>query len=668
MMRRIILTASLSLMLATGAGRAQTGGITTFPYTQQFGFVTAATTMFPSGNADGAELSADAGTPALWTTGAAGHGLNNNGGAGGAIRLQSTAGAGAAGFIWRGSMACHTADSLTISWTKVTNGAASTRLNDLRVATNDGGGTVFTDVPLARIDGGAWPAFDNAPGVQSGRLRLALPSSLDRSRDVRIRIYSVNRSGSGNHPRVVVDSLTITATGNGLDRTTIIDPVAATRNMLDTLQLHWPPLAGAGSYLVIGRQDSTPIDRPVEGRRYRAGESIGSATALVVTTDTTATISSLARNSVWFLRVIPLRDCDTSYGASSTTLAVATPAPGSSRRFALRAGRLDTVRHDGVTIRFTTAPAADGSILISRRNNPGSDGLPMHRNGKPPIDRLAGSWWEISPRGLGRFLADLSFDIAGIPGISHVDDLEVVYRLRENLIWGDIARSAVESDSSGTRLVTQGASSFGNFAIGAAGASNVLPVTLVSFEGTAARDRSLLSWRTASELESARFILSRADATAMGSPSFRTIAAIDAKGKSNGMTRYDYIDKSGVRDGIDHIYRLEEESISGEITELARIRLKSEPERPLRRNRAMLRPNPVTGNRVIIEIPDADALHVRIDIHTVGGVLLRSLTDRTMAPGERELEFDIAGLAAGFYLCRIEIGENLYALPLTILR
>jgi hypothetical protein len=82
----------------------------------------------------------------------------------------------------------------------------------------------------------------------------------------------------------------------------------------------------------------------------------------------------------------------------------------------------------------------------------------------------------------------------------------------------------------------------------------------------------------------------------------------------------------------------------------------------------MLRPNPVTGNRVIIEIPDADALHVRIDIHTVGGVLLRSLTDRTMAPGERELEFDIAGLAAGFYLCRIGIGENLYALPLTILR
>ena len=666
-MRRIVLSIPLLLALAAGTGRAQVGGITAFPYTQQFGFVTAATTMFPSGNIDGGELSADAGTPTLWTTSAAGHGLNNNGGAGGAIRLQSTAGAGAAGFVWHGSMPCHSADSLAIRWTKSTNGAASTRTNELRVATNDGAGATFTDIPLVNIAGGGWPAFDNAAGAQSGWLRVALPSSLDGSRDVRIRIYSTNRSGSGNHPRVIVDSLSITAGGAGLDHATVLDPPRIDGNAPDTLRIDWTRLAGAAGYLVLGRQDSTPADRPSDGRVYRAGAPIGRSSALAVTSDTLATIVGLARNSAWFIRVVPFRDCDTTYGAASMTLAVVTPDTGAARRFAIRAGRLDTIGHDGVTIRFTVAPAADGSILIARRRNPGNDGLPMHRNGKPPIDRLAGSWWDLSPRGLDRFTADLSFDIADIPGVGHPEDLEIVSRYRENLQWGDIIPTAFASDSSGRRLVSRGQSSFGNYAIGAAGGANVLPVTLASFEGVAGRGGSLLSWRTESETQSAGFILSRAEMTGGGCGPFLELATVAAKGKPGNAARYDYIDRNDLRPNIDYIYRLQEQSLSGEITELARLPLQTGSGISLRPTGPSLRPNPVSAGRVMLELPSDIVIYLRVDIHTIDGVPIRTPVDRKTEPGEGSLAIDLAGLPAGFYLCRIAIGERIVALPLTVL-
>lgn len=206
------LTALALLFLLSTRGAAQGRRIATFPYQQPFLWVTSTTSSFPSSDVDGGEFALDAGTVG-WVTSIQSHGLNNNGGAGNAIRIQPTAGAnnGIAGFIWFGDFTARCGDSLTLDWNKIqASSTGSTRVSELRIGTNSGAGMTFTDIPIANIDGGAWPRFDNSGAPQSGKLRLKLPPSLNGLSDARIRIYSINIGGTGSLPRLVVDNLAIT--------------------------------------------------------------------------------------------------------------------------------------------------------------------------------------------------------------------------------------------------------------------------------------------------------------------------------------------------------------------------------------------------------------------------------------------------------------------------
>lgn len=187
--------------------------ITQFPYVQSFAFVPSGTAttpsgpigtaVFPSTDSDGGEFVVEAGTSTLLVNGST-TGLNNNVGAGGAIRIQTSGNAApttSQGFIVHLSFTNRFAESLSLDWTKVANGS-STRVNELRVAVS------ANNEPFAEL---ASVSFDNTAQAQSGTLTIALPSDLDGERSVRFRIYSTNVSGSGAHPRVVVDNLYVSA-------------------------------------------------------------------------------------------------------------------------------------------------------------------------------------------------------------------------------------------------------------------------------------------------------------------------------------------------------------------------------------------------------------------------------------------------------------------------
>lgn len=205
--------AALLLAIVHGSAHAQGRTITSFPYAQGFGFIPSGSSTTPSGpvgaplfpttDVDGGELTVDSTTSPLMASGSS-TGLGNNVGAGGMIRIQtsgSTLPTIAQGFIVHASFTGRTADSISVAWTKATNGS-STRTSELRIAASADGAS-FTDI--------ASVSFDNSATAQSGTLSTALSSTLDGVASVRFRIYAINVGGSGAHPRVIVDDLRIAA-------------------------------------------------------------------------------------------------------------------------------------------------------------------------------------------------------------------------------------------------------------------------------------------------------------------------------------------------------------------------------------------------------------------------------------------------------------------------
>ncbi|MBS1913146.1 MAG: hypothetical protein JST22_14250 [Bacteroidetes bacterium] len=373
MEKRISLLPFAILLMACATAHAQGRVINTFPYNQAFAWVGAGTTGFPATNVDGGEFTADAGTSTTWTTTIAGHGLNNNGGAGGAIRLQPTVGNGPAGFVWYGDFSGNCADSLSIDWLKITNSALGSRANELRVATNGGAGTAFTDLPPTNIAGGAWPLFDNQAPAQSGTLRVKLPASFNGSADARIRIYAVNISGSGNLPRVVVDNLAVTVLGRPMaGRVDSAGDVAIT-----SFTLFVSPGTDADSILVLRRAGAPPTAAPADGVRYTAGHGL-SATDTVVFAGSGGTrsipFSGLQPGTTYYFAMYGLRTCNGRYSLTPATGNGSTrPCTGAAAALA----NVVTIRRaqDSVVLGFTAGSQTD-SVLVLRCSGQAPDSRP----------------------------------------------------------------------------------------------------------------------------------------------------------------------------------------------------------------------------------------------------------------------------------------------------
>ncbi len=363
-----------TLLLATflsfsAEALAQGGRIHTFPYAQDFAWVLGTTTLFPTSSGSGGEFTVDANTDAMWLAGAniTDQGLNPNGGAGAAIRLQTTAASPVAGFIWYGDFNCYTADSLVIEWAKVQHGVPGVPINELRIATNGGSGSVFTDLPLANIVGGAWASFDNSATAQSGSLRVKLPASLAGAADARIRIYTMSISGVGEQPRVVVDDLSITGSpvappGVG------IDSVVSMRT--SNLTVYVNPGVVADSILVIRRAGAAPIATPVDGSRYTAGQGLNSTDTVVYfgpSANRAVAMNNLQTSTVYHVAAYGYRSCNGRYSTVGAAASAVTLSCGGAPATIAALTTLARAQ-DSLTFAYSVGTRTD-SILVIRRLN-----------------------------------------------------------------------------------------------------------------------------------------------------------------------------------------------------------------------------------------------------------------------------------------------------------
>lgn len=86
-----------------------------------------------------------------------------------------------------------------------------------------------------------------------------------------------------------------------------------------------------------------------------------------------------------------------------------------------------------------------------------------------------------------------------------------------------------------------------------------LPVTLTAFTGQAAARANVLHWATASEKNSARFVIERATGT-----EFAAVGSVAAAGSSSSALSYEYADATALAAGTTY-YRLRQEDLDGTV-------------------------------------------------------------------------------------------------------
>lgn len=175
---------------------------------------------------------------------------------------------------------------------------------------------------------------------------------------------------------------------------------------------------------------------------------------------------------------------------------------------------------------------------------------------------------------------------------------------------------------------------------------NVLPVELTSFSVNCEHDYSIISWQTASEHNSASFILERSsDGT-----EWDEITEMDAAGNSNSKIDYQYEDFESYR--FVQYYRLTQKDIDG----------KSKQYGPISSNcktnfvKPTLFPNPCNGDFYVSIFSEGNN-NIEVKLLNISGVSIEeqtfSLSDET-----RMIHFSNLNIPPGIYLVDVLIGNQ----------
>jgi hypothetical protein len=159
-----------------------------------------------------------------------------------------------------------TADSLSFNYAEINNGFSSgnNRVSSLRVYAING-------ATISELTGG-FVAVTNGIASSGTKSAIALPSTFDGSSTAVIRFYEYNGAGgsSGSRPKISIDNVSVTSTGNTVTPPSItgIGPASITTNAGNTvsftvtaggdaLSYYWYKQAGSASNFVAGAATAT---------------------------------------------------------------------------------------------------------------------------------------------------------------------------------------------------------------------------------------------------------------------------------------------------------------------------------------------------------------------------------------------------------------------------
>lgn len=184
--------------------------------------------------------------------------------------------------------------------------------------------------------------------------------------------------------------------------------------------------------------------------------------------------------------------------------------------------------------------------------------------------------------------------------------------------------------------------------IGADEFPGIIPVELVSFNATLNQNKVLLSWRTATELNSSHFIIERKSLT----ENWSTIGTIKASGNSTNPINYSFIDE-GISNST-YYYRLKQVDYDGTFTFSNTVEIKGQV-----LNQFVLGqnyPNPFNPTTKINYTIPFDS-KVTISVYSVTGELVKELVNDFVSAGTYSIDFDGSELTSGMYLYSMKAGE-----------
>lgn len=324
----------------------------------------------------------------------------------------------------------------------------------------------------------------------------------------------------------------------------------------------------------------------------------------------------------------------------------------------------------GLDISYTVAPAAGGTVTACfDSTDPGTNGLPLVIDGHT-INAVApdGFWNVTAGDGLLGGVTTIDLSATAFGDIANASSLTLLYRPDDTTAWSAIDSASIGSSNVLSRLVSgSGITSYGQFGIGVE-EDQTLPVTMAEFDGAWSDAGVLLNWRTASEVNNAGFVVSRA-MSAEGP--YAAIASYIEDGRLHGLglsatgAQYTYLDDAGLRPRTRYYYRLSQVDIDGQVHEAGDpVMVMTGGGEDALGIRAFSRrldvaPVPSVGPVTISFRSRTDGM-ATLDLFDRLGRLASSSPAEIHAGGNA-LPLDLSGLAAGVYMVRMEMqGESGY--------
>ncbi len=185
-------------------------------------------------------------------------------------------------------------------------------------------------------------------------------------------------------------------------------------------------------------------------------------------------------------------------------------------------------------------------------------------------------------------------------GVADVRNYVVLKRNNSSSAWGFYGDNGTATSVVGLVTATAGnITGFSDFAIGIASGDVpvTLPVKLIDFTAKASASEVILNWKTASELNSEKFLIERST----DGKSFENIGVVASKGTTNALSAYSYKDEQPIN-GYNY-YRLKQLDFNGdfEYSEIRTVKF----DLILAAEKLIIYPNPVTKSFRIANANDA---------------------------------------------------------------
>lgn len=186
--------------------------------------------------------------------------------------------------------------------------------------------------------------------------------------------------------------------------------------------------------------------------------------------------------------------------------------------------------------------------------------------------------------------------------------------------------------------------------------SNPLPVVLTEFKGAIRNTDALLSWTTASEINSKAFEIERS----FDGKVFNYVSSQKAKGNSNTKSVYNYLDNGIFETYATVYYRLKSVDLNGSYTYSSTIRLDAEKTKA---NSIAVYPNPFTTSFTASVNATSDGL-ATIEVYDLQGTQVLVQNAQVVAGANTIIISNTEQLKSGIYVVKIVANQQVKTLKL----